>query len=291
MDNAVSSTTASATGKMAYLDCPSGIAGDMCLGAIVDAGMPLATLIERLAQLGLSHEYRLVEHRVQRQSQIATQVQVQLVATQETPPSHQDHRASEHPPVDLRTDKPDHHGHEHDGPHHHEHHGHDHHGHDHHKHHGHDHHEHHHSESFQSRRLPEIETIIRNAQLTPRATAWSLAVFRRLAEAEAAVHGIPPEQVHFHEVGATDAIVDIVGTCIGLDWLGIDQVYCSALPVGGGTVMAAHGRLPVPAPAVLRLLTQAQAPVYSNGIETELVTPTGAAIATTLSTRFGAPPA
>ncbi|MEO0539442.1 MAG: nickel pincer cofactor biosynthesis protein LarC, partial [Cyanobacteria bacterium P01_A01_bin.105] len=143
----------------------------------------------------------------------------------------------------------------------------------------------------QGRHLPDIEALIRAAQLTPQATTWSLAVFRQLAIAEAAVHGIPPEQVHFHEVGATDAIVDIVGTCIGLDWLGIEHLYCSALPTGGGTVMAAHGRLPVPAPAVLRLLTQGQVPVFSNGIEKELVTPTGAAIATTLSSGFGGAPA
>ena len=105
------------------------------------------------------------------------------------------------------------------------------------------------------------------------------------------MHGISPDQVHFHEVGATDAIVDIVGTCIGLDWLDIEQVYCSALHTGGGTVWAAHGRLPVPAPAVLHLLQMRQVPIYSNGINRELVTPTGAAIATTLATAFGSPPA
>jgi len=123
-------------------------------------------------------------------------------------------------------------------------------------------------------------------------------VFRQLAIAEGAVHGIPPEQVHFHEVGATDAIVDIVGTCLGLDWLGIDSdaegwplLYCSALPTGGGTVWAAHGRLPVPVPAVLKLWEMRQVPIYSNGIERELVTPTGAAIVTTLARQFGPPPA
>ncbi len=234
-DPATGTATELVTGKIAYLDCPTGIAGDMCLGAIIDAGLPLTVLTERLAQLGLGNEYQLVAQTVQRQSQVATQVQVKL---------------TEH----------------------------------------HSHHSSHHWSGDHGRHLPEIESLIQSAQLSERATAWSLAIFRRLAEAEAAVHGIPPEQVHFHEVGATDAIVDIVGTCIGLDELGIEQLYCGALPVGGGTVMAAHGRLPVPAPAVLRLLTQAQAPIYSNGIEKELVTPTGAAIATTLSTRFGPPP-
>ena len=97
--------------------------------------------------------------------------------------------------------------------------------------------------------------------------------------------------MHFHEVGATDAIVDIVGTCLGLDWLGIEQIYCSALPTGGGTVRAAHGRLPVPVPAVLKLWELRQIPLYSNGIDRELVTPTGAAIVTTLAVQFGPPPA
>ncbi len=140
------------------------------------------------------------------------------------------------------------------------------------------------------RHLPQIEQLIQQAQLPQRAETWSLSIFRTLAIAEGAVHGVDPNQVHFHEVGATDAIVDIVGTCLGLDWLGIEQVYCSPLPTGGGTVHAAHGRLPVPAPAVLKLWEQHQVPVYSNGIERELVTPTGAAIAVTLAHKFGPPP-
>ncbi|MGA0200864.1 MAG: LarC family nickel insertion protein, partial [Prochlorotrichaceae cyanobacterium] len=101
------------------------------------------------------------------------------------------------------------------------------------------------------RHLATIETLIGNAYLPPVVEEWSLAIFRKLALAEAAVHGSTPEAVHFHEVGATDALVDIVGTCLGLHWLGIEAVYCSALPTGGGTVRAAHGRLPVPVPAVL----------------------------------------
>ncbi len=105
------------------------------------------------------------------------------------------------------------------------------------------------------------------------------------------MHGIDPNLVHFHEVGAVDAIVDIVGTCLGLDYLGIEQVYCSALPTGGGTVRAAHGIMPVPVPAVLQLWQSRQVPVYSNGIDRELVTPTGAALAVTLAESFGAAPA
>ena len=138
--------------------------------------------------------------------------------------------------------------------------------------------------------MPEIEALIKKAGLPRRAEAWSLAVFQKLAEAEGAVHGIAPEKVHFHEVGATDAIVDIVGTCLGLDWLNIDQLYCSPLPTGGGTVRAAHGRLPVPVPAVLKLWELRQVPIYSNGIEKELCTPTGSAIACTLASSFGSQP-
>lgn len=140
------------------------------------------------------------------------------------------------------------------------------------------------------RHLHDIEPLIRQADLPPRVTTWSLDVFQTLAIAEGAVHGVDPQKVHFHEVGAVDAIVDIVGTCLGLDWLGIDRLYCSALPTGGGTVKAAHGQLPVPVPAVLELWKQRQVPLYDNGIQRELVTPTGAAIAVTLAHSFGPPP-
>lgn len=141
------------------------------------------------------------------------------------------------------------------------------------------------------RHLATIEQIVMAAQLPARSRDRSLAIFRRLAIAEGAIHGIAPESVHFHEVGATDAIVDIVGTCLGLDWLGIDAMYCAPLPTGRGTVRAAHGRLPVPAPAVLKLMEMAQVPIYNSGLRGELVTPTGAAIATELARQFGEPPA
>lgn len=223
--------------KIAYLECNSGIAGDMCLGALVDLGVPLDYLTEKLKELGIDEEYQLRVEKVNRQGQLATKVD-----------------------VDLRQN------------------------------HSIEHHHHHHGDHSAVRHLPEIEQFIENAALPPKAKDWSLRIFRQLAIAEGAVHGIPPEKVHFHEVGATDAIVDIVGTCLGLDWLQVEQVYCSAFPTGGGTVKAAHGRLPVPVPAVLKLWQIVKAPVYSNGIDQELVTPTGAAIATTLAKGFGAPP-
>lgn len=248
--------------KLAYLECPTGIAGDMCLGALVHAGVPLEYLIEKLKKLGISDEYNLRTEEVHRNGQLATKVHVDLTA---------DSSAT----GDSPTFK---HGHDHA----HEH-GHN---------HSHDHkHDHPHQHAYSPQRhLPQIEQLIQAGGLPARAEAWSLAVFRQLAIAEGAVHGIAPEKVHFHEVGATDAIVDIVGTCLGLDWLGIDELHCSALPTGGGTVRAAHGQLMVPVPAVLKLWEMRQVPVYNNGIEREMVTPTGAAIAVTLATRFGVPP-
>jgi pyridinium-3,5-bisthiocarboxylic acid mononucleotide nickel chelatase len=265
--------------KIAYLECPTGIAGDMCLGALVHAGVPLEYLIEQLGRSGIADEFKLWAESVQRNGQQATKVHVDRLIPNQLAESSYIH-AHEHPHHD-----PDH-AFKHP---YHEH-----------PHHERPHHEHTHQPSQSqsqtttpatpSRNLPDIEQLIRAASLPAKAETWSLAVFRQLAIAEGAVHGIPPEQVHFHEVGAIDAIVDIVGTCLGLEWLGIEQLYCSALPTGGGTVWAVHGRLPVPAPAVLKLWELRQVPIYSNGIDRELVTPTGAAIATTLAASFGAPP-
>jgi len=216
---------------LAFLDCPTGISGDMCLGALVSAGVPLSYLQSQLGQLQLPEQVELREHTVRRNGIAATQVEVGL--PYETEPE------AVHPPT---------------------------------------------------RHLHDVEALIQSAALPQRAIAWSLAIFRRLAAAEGAVHGIDPAKVHFHEVGATDAIADIVGTCLGLDWLGIDEVYCAPLPTGRGTVRAAHGRLPLPAPAVLKLMEMAEVPLYNSGLQGELVTPTGAAIATELAGHFGDPP-
>jgi pyridinium-3,5-bisthiocarboxylic acid mononucleotide nickel chelatase len=218
--------------RIAYFDCPTGIAGNMCLGALLDVGVPLSHLQDSLAQLNLADEYKISVETAHRQGQRGTYVQVEVFAP---------------------------HSHEHPHP-------------------------------TAHRHLPEIEVLIQQADLPERVKAWSLKIFQTLAIAEGAVHGIPPESVHFHEVGATDAIVDIVGTCIGLDWLNVDRVFCSALPTGGGAVRAAHGLLPVPVPAVLQLATACQMPLYDNGIQKELVTPTGAAIVATLAQGFGPAP-
>lgn len=139
------------------------------------------------------------------------------------------------------------------------------------------------------RHLPHIEKIIQAGSLSERARDNALRVFVKLAEAEAKSHAVPIEKVHFHEVGAVDSICDIVGACAALDSLGVEQVFCSKINVGSGTVETEHGTLPVPAPATANLL--AGHPIYSAGPEAELTTPTGAAIVAALATGFGAPPA
>ncbi len=144
-------------------------------------------------------------------------------------------------------------------------------------------------EQHHHRGLTEIVRMIEAAKLAPRAAERARKIFTRLGEAEARVHGMPVERVHFHEVGAVDSIVDIVGAAIGFELLGIDEFACSALDVGAGQVMTAHGVLPVPAPATAELLRGA--PTFSSGIQSELVTPTGAAIATALSSRYAEMPA
>ena len=252
--------------KIAYLECATGIAGDMCLGALIHAGVPLDYLIEHLNLLGITQEYQLRAETVHRNTQHATKAYVDLTSAkghcasqdsgenQESPTFAHHHQ---HDPQHDR-DRADNEISPHHTPH---------------------------------RHLPTIEKMIVSAKLPKRVETWSLAIFRNLAIAEGLVHGISPEDVHFHEVGATDAIVDIVGTCLGLDWLEIDELYCSPLPTGGGTIKTAHGLLKVPTPAVLQLWEMGQVPVYSNGITRELVTPTGAAIVVSLAKSFGEPPA
>ena len=139
------------------------------------------------------------------------------------------------------------------------------------------------------RSLSAILGILQKSQLPPSVRDRASAIFTKLGEAEAHVHDVPLEKIHFHEVGAVDAIVDIVGACIGFEALGIEKFASSALNVGGGTAKMAHGVLPVPAPATARLLVGK--PTYSSGVQRELVTPTGAAIVATLCEHFGPQPA
>ncbi len=146
-------------------------------------------------------------------------------------------------------------------------------------------HDHDHASHHPHRSLPEIFKLIDGASLSSTGRERAQAMFQRLAEAEAAIHQMPVEQVHLHEVGALDSIIDIVGVVFALEWVGADRIVCSPLNVGGGTVQSAHGLFPVPAPATVRLL--GDAPVYSGAVQKELVTPTGALIATTYASSFG----
>ena len=260
-------------GIVAYLDCPTGIAGDMCLGALVSAGVPLEYLQNIVHQLGLDREVKLWTESVHRGGIAATKMHVELLnysgAEPPTIAAEQSHSHSDH-------------GHSHS----HEEHTHDSHSHE----HSHKPHSHKANSHPIHRHLPDIEKIIRNAKLPKQVEVWSLAIFKELAIAEGAVHGIAPEAVHFHEVGAIDAIVDIVCTCAGFAWLEVEKIYCSALPAGGGYVNCDHGKMPVPAPATLKLWEMHGVTTFDNGIRKELVTPTGAAIAVTLSEKFGEVP-
>src|SRR5215469_14453897 len=143
-------------------------------------------------------------------------------------------------------------------------------------------------DTSQHRSLSAILDVLEKSPLAAQVRDRAAAIFTKLGEAEASVHDVPIEKVHFHEVGAVDAIVDIVGACIGFETLGIEKFASSALNVGGGTAKMAHGVLPVPAPATAKLLQGK--PTYSNGVERELVTPTGAAIVATLCDQFGPQP-
>lgn len=250
-------------GSIAYLDCPTGIAGDMCLGALVSAGVPLEYLQEVVHKLELDREVKLWTESVHRGGIEAIKMHVELLNhSGDNPPtvaSEHSHSHAEH----VHSHSLEEHTHDHS-----------------HKAHSHPNHRH----------LPDIEKIIRNAKLPIQVEAWSLATFKELAIAEGAVHGIVPEAVHFHEVGAIDAIVDIVCTCAGFVWLEVEKIYCSALPAGGGYVDCDHGKMPVPAPATLKLWEMHGVTTFDNGIRKELVTPTGAAIAVTLCEKFGEVP-
>jgi len=252
--------------RIAYLECFSGISGDMLLGALVDAGVPFEVLVETAEVLQVGA--RLVRRTVMRGGLTGTKVDV--VVEQET--GEQGNEG---------TNKA--HGHEHS---HHEH-GHEHESHTHHDH-SHDDTDHH-QHTHEHRSLKTILAIIDGAPLNESVKKRASRTFQLLGEAEAAIHSIPIETVHFHEVGALDTIVDIVCTAAGCEWLGVDRWMASPLNVGSGTVKCAHGTLPVPAPATLTLI--GDAPVYSAGLPMERVTPTGAAILRMLDVTYGTLPA
>jgi len=296
--------------RIAYLDCFLGISGDMFLGALVDAGVPKQLFEQTVAALNI--DARLEISRVKRNGISAIKADVYSHGEKDQPreaylEQHEEHSGPAHKPEELahshihelehasahesepiallehnyalqgqrpsrtrttsavvdahRDGKAASREHEHAHNHSHEH----------------------------GRGLNEICGIIRKAAISDGAKTLALAIFEALGVAEAKIHDTTIEKVHFHEVGAVDAMVDIVCAAVGVDSLGVDEIVCSPLNVGGGTVKCAHGTLPVPAPATLELLKDA--PVYSSGIQFELVTPTGAAIVKTLAKRFAPFPA
>jgi uncharacterized protein (TIGR00299 family) protein len=261
--------------RIAYLECFSGISGDMFLGAMVDAGVSPQLLKDTVAALGVGAKLEI--SRVLRSGISATKVDVWVDGEKDLP--REEYWAKQ------EAGQSHEHGHEHDA-------GHEHH----HEHqHGHQHPDHEPSaaeakapHAHSHRGLTEIRKIILAANISESAKKTAIAIFEALGAAEAKIHSVPVEQIHFHEVGAVDAIVDIVCAPVGAEALGVDAIVCSPLNVGGGTVKCAHGTFPVPAPATVELLKDA--PVYSSGMQMELVTPTGAAIVKTLAQRFSAFP-
>ncbi len=261
--------------KIGYLECFSGISGDMMLGALVDAGVPFDLLAETTAMLNVGA--RLEMRKVSRGGLAAWKVDVITDEGSETKG-----------PRDQGSKEPEERGHGHS----HEPHGHDHHDHEHDSHGLHEHEAEHAHESHgqaEHRSLKTILGIIDAAPLKDALKRRAAGAFQLLGEAEAAIHSIPIETVHFHEVGAVDTIVDIVCAAAGCEALGVDRWMASPLNVGSGTVKCAHGTLPVPAPATLALL--GDAPVYAAGTAMERVTPTGAALLRMLDVTYGTLPA
>lgn len=234
--------------KILYFDCFNGASGDMILGALLDAGVPIEGLRAALGSLAIEG-YGITADRVLRAGVSATKFRV--VDASNSSPAHTHSHDHQHADHSLHLEHPTHH------------------------------HPH--------RSLPEIHALIDRSALTPPGKERAKALFERLAVAEAAIHQMPVEKVHLHEVGALDSIIDIVGAVYALDSLAVDRVVVSPINVGRGMVQSAHGVFPVPAPATVKLL--ADAPVFSRGPEAELLTPTGALLLTAYAQAFGPLPA
>lgn len=238
-----------------YLDCFSGLSGNMLLGAFLAAGMPLETLEVELRRLPMAEEFRLKVSSVKKNGIAATYVDVELLGATH---GHCCEHGKGHDHAHEHSCEHDH-GHANEGavP-------------------AHEHsHEHHH------RTMHDVRTILERSSLSAEVKEMSLKIFGVLAQAEGKVHGVRPEDVHFHEVGAVDSIVDIVGTAICLDYLEIEKIFVSRVNTGSGTVHTQHGRMMVPAPATAELLRLF--PTYHEGAAKELTTPTGAAVLAALA--------
>lgn len=255
--------------KVLYFDCFSGISGDMTLGALIDLGIDKELFKSELDKLNLAG-YEIRIEKAMKNGIKGTDVNV--VLKQEYEVCHNEKVHHEH-------ENHDHH------------HGHGHHGHSHHENsHAHGSHSHNHH-SHNARNLKDIENLIDTSDLKQNIKDFSKRVFREIAVAEAKVHDKSIDEVHFHEVGAVDSIVDIVGVAICLEMLGVDRVFSSPLHDGKGFIECQHGTIPVPVPAVMEMLKGSGIPLISEDINTELVTPTGMGIIKCLSLGFGNMPA
>ncbi len=271
--------------KILYFDCFSGISGDMTLGALLDLGLDQQAFLSELDKLGLNKEYEIYIKKGVKTGITGLDVTVRILNSHEEGHDvhcHQHVHDGAHckeeaadefsqAKIDDVHQHADHHhaDHHHDGEHSH----------------AHSHiHVHSHDGVGVQRNFREIKELIENSELSQSVKDTALKIFEKLAMAEGKIHGISPEQVHFHEVGAVDSIVDIVGTAICIDMLKPDVIMASPVNVGGGFVKCQHGIFPVPAPATLELLKGI--PVYSKNARGELVTPTGAAILSTLCQEF-----
>ncbi|MFM1653696.1 LarC family nickel insertion protein [Brevibacillus sp. B_LB10_24] len=270
--------------KVAYLDCFSGLSGDMTLAALVDAGANRERLEQELRKLPLDH-FRLEWRSVVKKGVSALKLDV--VDEHAAPAGHDEQHHELH--HEHHHHEHHHHDHHHDHHHHELHHGDHHHDHDHDHEHHHGHHHHNHDHPHHHRRYKEIVDMITSAGLAPRVTERALAIFQHIGVAEAKIHNVPLDTVHFHEVGALDSIVDIVGVALALEDLEVDQVYSGPVPTGNGFVRCDHGLYPVPAPATMEILKGI--PLRFSAIQKELTTPTGAGIAAALAEKFGPLPA
>ena len=249
--------------KILYFDCFSGISGDMTLGAFIDLGVKSEVLIKELKKLNLEG-YTIEVTKKIKKGLVGTDVNIVLDNKRSC--SHQEHNEESHHQTEEPHDhtQPDTHTHEHERTHQHIH--------------NHNHQQH--------RSYQDIIEIIKNSSLSDKVKKLSQKMFFKVAAAEAIIHGKPIDEVHFHEVGAIDSILDMVGAAICFYELKVDKVVGGPLHTGTGTIRCAHGIIPVPCPATLEILRQNKVPFYSTGIRNELVTPTGAAIAATLIEEF-----
>ncbi|OOM78932.1 nickel pincer cofactor biosynthesis protein LarC [Clostridium sp. BL-8] len=252
--------------KILYYDCFCGISGDMNLAALIDLGVPKEYLVKELSKLNLNSEYEIRVEKAVKLGITGTRVDVILEDELKDEAHVSEQALHEHSHEHYHHNEDDHHHDDSNHAHEHDHsHG-----------HTHNHEEHAHNHEHHHRNLKDIEGIINSSNLSNRVKELSLEMFMKVAEAEAKVHGKALYEVHFHEVGAIDSIVDMVGAAICLDYLNVDKIIASPVQVGGGFVKCAHGLMPVPAPATTEILKNI--PINTGIVQFETTTPTGAAI-------------